>query len=138
MEFGSSPPQPDAKDFEDLPHLQHDDDNNNNHTLALRLRSLRMDLQLTGRPEYLHAGSQSDGEQHQQAGLLQQVEEDQQGAEAAPQDCGWRHRRQVGSGSERSELISGRDSHQTSGTLPPCSSSSTRSRRRFSEPRARR
>lgn len=40
MEFGSSPPQLDAKDFEDLPHLQDDDNNNNNkHTLVLRLPS---------------------------------------------------------------------------------------------------
>lgn len=84
VEFGASPPQLDAKDFEDFPHLQDDNDSDNNHRLILRLRSLLLNLQPAQRPEYLHAGSQSDGEQHQQAGLLQQVEEHQQGAEAAP------------------------------------------------------
>lgn len=65
MEFGPSPPQLDAKDFEDLPHLQDDDNNNNNdnnHTLVLRLCSFQLDLQPAGCPAYFHAGSQSDGE----------------------------------------------------------------------------
>lgn len=46
-----------------------------------------LDPQATGCCKYLHARSQSDRKQHKQTGLLQQVEENQQGAETTPQHC---------------------------------------------------
>lgn len=46
-----------------------------------------LDPQATGCCKYLHARSQSDRKQHKQTGLLQQVEENQQGTETTPQHC---------------------------------------------------
>ena len=41
---------------------------------------------MTSCMSYLHAGSQAHRKQHQQTGILQQMDEDQQSAQATPHD----------------------------------------------------
>lgn len=81
-QFGASPLQLDVKHFKDLPHLltQH-------VSLLFHLVWFEFDY-----PKYLYARSQSNRKQHEQTGLLQQVEENQQRAETTPQNCKQRAR----------------------------------------------
>lgn len=79
VEFGAFPLQLDVKHFEHFPHLP-------TRQISLGFQLVCFDLYWAFRSKYLDARSQSNRKQHEQTGLLEQMEENQQSTETTPQN----------------------------------------------------